>query len=84
LFRKIDYMDFMNIILELASREDLKAWDMEQRSILLKLIDRHILNKTDPKFVDQVMTFAKFFADYFATHGETPSVKESEKFMKAR
>jgi hypothetical protein len=76
-------MNFGNTIVELASREDLKAWDMEQRDILTKMIRHRILNKTDPRFIDRVMTFAKFFADYFNTHGETPSVKEAENFMKA-
>jgi hypothetical protein len=75
-------MNFGNVIVELASREDLKAWNMEQRAILSKMIRDHILDKTSSNFVDRVQTFAKFFADYFNSHGETPSVKEAENFMK--
>ena len=69
-------MDFASVILELA-------WNMEQRAILSKMIDDKILNAKSSKFIDQVQAFAKFFADYFNRHGETPSVKEAEKYMQA-
>ena len=75
-------MNFASVVLELASRDDLKAWNMEQRAILSKMIDDKILDKSSSKFVERVQSFAKYFADYFNSHGETPSVREAEKFMK--
>ena len=74
-------MIFIDILLELSNRTDVKTWNLEQKSFIQKLIDKKIFNHDSPRFVDDVLKLADFFRHYFEEHGETPSFKEVANYL---